>query len=268
MKLKSLLIITLSLAFSAPVSQSQGDLVGFGDAIKAHHDLNNAASNPPRFQSIFGMRLANIVPGDTYNTASIVQGDGGAAYLSSPGNVLHTFNQGSGKAHGANGSYAPGTVDMVVSEALTDLGGNQFLVQVEITAVDSGGGRVAWVAPGTTLGGLPLTSWRMDLGTAGAASDRLLPAGVFTVDNATMTVFNSAGTALATFAMSSDVSDPSGLAGLGVIGLGGADIAGFDMASFQLAWTYTVAVPEPGTGALWLLVGTVVLTNRRRRMIG
>lgn len=255
----------LLLIASCCLSNVSAELVKYGDAVQVSFDLANSVGAVEGYESIYGKEPSVLLTGDTYNVAPLIQTAASAFYLSSPGNVLQTFNGGAGKPHGASGAYAPGAANIVLSESLTPLGGNQFLVQVQLTSVGSAGPN-AWVPAGVSgPGGAIFTSWRMDLGTAAAAADRLLPAaGLFSIDSATMTLFNSAGGSIASFAMSNNASNLAGLAGQGVVGLNGANIAGFDLASYQLAWRYT-AVPEPAAGLTAGLFGLLGACWRKRR---
>ncbi len=253
------------MAWAALFAQTgQAELVRAGDAAPITFDLSQPPKGAGVYSSIYGSAPSTMLTGDTYNLAPLAQTTTQAFFISSPGNVLQTFNSGLGKPHGANLFYAPGTGDFVVSEALTSIGPNQFLVQVQLTSVGPNGPN-AWVPTGANASGAPFVAWRMDLGAFAAAADRLTPAaGIASVDSAVMTVFNAAGANIFSTAMSNNASDLTGLAGNGVVGLGGANIAGFNLASFQLAWTYT-AVPEPGAGLTAGLFGICALIRRRRR---
>lgn len=262
--LVSLSVVGL-LGLSPFCGNAKADLVKVDGPALQGANITDGSGNVVTQSSIFGTASSRLVVGDTYNVAPVVQTATGAFYLSTPGNVNHVFSNSTNKFHGNNGAYPQGAGTMVVSELLTELGPNQYLLQVELSALNASGALTPWIPAGVTANGSIFTSWRMDLGTLAAAPDRLTPSQpILAVESADMFVFDSAGDLLAAFPMTSDATDPlTGLAGAGIVGLGGDDIAGVDMASFQLAWTYRT-VPEPTSFAL-LSLGMVGLLGRRRR---
>lgn len=265
--MKKLLFNVLSLAFvvwAGLLTQAgRADVVKAGDSLAFNIDLSQVSQAVGPYSSIYGSAPSVMLTGDTYNLAPLAQSATTAYYISAaPSNVLHTFNSSPGKLHGANLLYAPGT-NFVVSEALTSIGPNQYLVQVQLTSVGTNGPN-AWVPTGATSPTGNFVSWRMDLGAFAAAADRLTPGlGLVSIDSATMSVFNSAGASLFSGPMSNNASNLTGMAGLGVIGIGGGNIAGFNLAAFQLAWTYTT-VPEPTSALTVGLFGFCALLRRRR----
>lgn len=215
---------------------------------------------------------ARSVLGDTYSVAPLVQ-DGVSAFFlqdvdgpgpGTTGRYVATFD-GTGENSGANLAYSTGTHNFQVTEAQTDLGGGNYLIQVQYTAVNGSGAAEPWVPAGVIGPNGPFTAWRMDLGTnaAGNPIDRLSPNNDFSILNSGFTAFDSTGAALGTFLLTVDDSNPpsGGLSGVAVVGLGGANIAGFDMATLQMFWEINV-VPEPASLALLALGGLLVVRRR------
>ena len=155
----------------------------------------------------------------------------------------------------------------VVRELQTDLGGGQFLIQAEIIALDSGNARVDWVAAGQTGPNGIFTSWRIDVGGIAAAANLINPDGPFTLLTSGVEVFDLAGGSLGAFGLLLDLSDSTGLGGVGGIGLGGADIGGAGVSSLQVFFTVqTQTVPEPASAGLISLMGCGLALSRRRKL--
>lgn len=244
-----------------------GFLESAGSAVPAYYDLTQSSA-VSSYESIYGREgtISTFVTGDTYGIRPLIQ-DAASAYDITGGQPpVQTFNSSPGKVLSVNTVGGTGST-FVVSEALTALGGGDYLVQVEVTSVSSTGDRLPWVASGYTgAGGATLTAWRLDLGASAAVLDKLTPAGAWNTITlpGTMSVYDVAGANTGNFNISLDSSDAFGLSGLGVVGLGGANISGSTVvSSFQFAWTYH-AVPEPNTLALLGLSSMGVALIRRR----
>lgn len=217
--------------------------------------------------SLFGTGYHSwTVGGDTYGSDPLAQDSGGAFYISSAGGSFPVFTFDSfDEIHGNNLTGNAGDT-FIVRELQTDLGGGQFLIQSEIIALNAGGGRVDWVAAGTASPNGVFTSWRIDVGGLAAASNLINPDGPFNITTSGFEVFNLAGASLGAFGLSLDLSDSTGLGGVGVVGLGGADIAGFGVSSMQVFFTVqTQTVPEPSSIGLISLMGCCLAWRRRNR---
>ncbi len=208
------------------------------------------------------------VLGDTYGAEPLAQDGASAFYISSAGTspptAIFTFDQ-TLKLHGTNLTGAPQptpTDTFNVIDLQTHLGGGAYLIQTEIVSLDVTGAPVPWVAAGVTGPGGAFTSWRIDVGGLAAFADLINPDSPFTITSAGFEAFNSAGASLGAFGLTVDLSDPTGMGGVGVVGLGGPDIAGFDLASLQVFFT---TIPEPGSAGVLALVGVAFFARRRRK---
>ena len=218
------------------------------------------------YSSIYHTGIGDSALGDTYGAQPLAQ-DGTSAFFisdsSGPGAGVFTLGANP-ELHGANLTGAAGDTFSVL-DAETDLGGGNKLIQVEIVSLDLNGGATPWVAAGVVSPNGPFTSWRMDVGGFAAAADLINPDEAFTVNAAGVSLFDSTGGLLGTFGLAVDLSDATGLGGVGVVGLGGADIAGFDMASMQMFFDIQFAtIPEPTTIGLLSIVGLGLVIRRKR----
>jgi hypothetical protein len=228
------------------------------------YDLRDG--RPSLYGSIFDPGSAGnlTVPGDTYGADPLVQDATSAFYLSSLTQQSHVFDF---SAEGMGNNLANSGSTFLLNEAESTLGSGNTLVQIQITSINASQQPTPWVAAGVAGPNGAFTAWRMDVGAFAALADKLAQqppfAGGADVVGSGITVFNSAGTALGTFALAASSTDATGLDGVGLVGLGGADIAGFDLASFQMFWEVS-AIPEP-TGLISLggLVGLMLIRRRR-----
>ncbi len=104
----------------------------------------------------------------------------------------------------------------------------------------------------------------MDVGTAGAAIDPITPDVPWVLVGSSFTGYDLSGGSLGTFALTTDASDGTGLAGVAAVGIGGGDIAGFGLSSLQMSFEIIV-VPTPAALPAGL-IGLGALALRRRRM--
>ncbi len=223
--------------------------------------LGETASLETRWGSIYGIAGRAPVAGDTFGARALVQ-DGASAFFIDDVPDTHLF--GAVEAAGVNFLGNLGD-SFSIASAVTDLGGGQELVQVEMTNLNASGAPSMWhPTPGLlSPNGVPYNSWRLDVGSTAAGTDDIAwdPA-LFAVVSSGFTAFDSTGASLGTFALTLDTSTATGLSGVGVIGIGGGDIGGFDLASIQLFWEVK-KVPAPGSlGVIGL--GALFAVRRRR----
>lgn len=179
--------------------------------------------------------------GDTYDAVGLVQ-DVVTAWIVDDLPDNHTFGTGDESA-GAN----------LISGVDTRIVGTDFgpgvpetnLLQVNYFTVD---GSDIVPAGSVSPDDLIYDSWRMDVGTTAAGTDKInwTPNPGFTVVDSGFCVAD-AGTVLGCFELSLHDSDANGLSGAGVVGLGGEDIAGFGVDELIMYWEIQLA-PSCGDG--------------------
>ena len=212
--------------------------------------------------SIFGIGtpIETDPTGDTYSAAPLAQDGASAFFISDTAPNTHTFDVAS-EAGGMALAASAGSTWVAVEGFFPGVGPNGGdIIAAEYIAVDAAGAPTPWVAAGVTApGGLPFTTWRLDIGSTAAGpneitnTDAILSSG--------FTAFDSAFAPIGSFPLTLDTSSASGVSGAAIVGLSGADIAGFDLASIQLFWE---VVPEPATGLL-TVIGLLGVSLLRRR---
>ena len=204
------------------------------------------------FGSIFGQVGTRGGTGDSFVARALLQAPPNAYFID---DVPHSHTFGGSEFAGNN--LITGQ-PFTITSAKTSLGGNLYLIQVEM------GTQGPWQpTPGLTApNGNVFQSWRLDVGMLAAGTDAIDFANPITVMSSGFSIFNSVGGSLGTFALTLNGSTASSVAGVGVVGLGGGDIGGFDLARIQLFWTVEI-IPAPGTASLIGLGGLVAMRRRR-----
>jgi cysteine-rich repeat protein len=174
--------------------------------------------------------VARDATGDTYDAAGLIQ-DSGSAYYVDDLPDSHTFGTGEESA-GAN--MLSGVDTRIVG---TDFGPglpDTNLLQVNYFTAD---GSDIVPAGNVSPDGLIFEDWRLDVGTAGAGTDKinLTPNPGFTIVDSGICLLQD-GVIEGCFALTLDDSDANGLSGAGVVGLGGADIAGYGIDEMIMYW--------------------------------
>lgn len=190
-----------------------------------------------------GARTAALrdATGDTYDAVGLVQ-DAATGWIVDDLPDNHTFGTGDESA----GANLISGVDMRI--AGTDFGPGvpgTNLLQVNYFTTD---GTDIVPAGSVSPDGLIYDSWRMDVGTTAAGTDKInwTPNPGFTVVDSGFCVAD-AGTVLGCFELSLHDSDANGVSGAGVVGLGGEDIAGFGVDEMIMYWEIQLA-PSCGDG--------------------
>ncbi|UCC29837.1 MAG: DUF4215 domain-containing protein [Phycisphaerales bacterium] len=179
--------------------------------------------------------------GDTYDAVGLVQ-DAATAWIVDDVPDNHTFGTGEESA----GANLISGVDMRIVG--TDFGpGVPGTNSLQVNYFTTDGSDIV-PAGSVSPDGLIYDSWRMDVGTTAAGTDKInwTPNPGFTVVDSGFCVAD-AGTVLGCFELSLHDSDANGVSGAGVVGLGGEDIAGFGVDEMIMYWEIQLA-PSCGDG--------------------